>query len=176
MAALIDAAQEPACPYEVALVVSHVADAPGLETARRAGIETFAQSHLGMKRAEYDLIVDAELRRAGIEWIALAGWMRLLSPDIVARWPGRIVNIHPSLLPLHKGLDTHARALAAGDAEAGCTVHVVTEALDEGPILGQARVPILPGDNADALAARVLVEEHRLYPRALADLVTRSAA
>jgi phosphoribosylglycinamide formyltransferase-1 len=172
MAALIAAAEQPDCPYEVALVISNVTDAPGLETARRAGIETFAQSHRGMKRAEYDLLVDAELRRAGVEWVALAGWMRLLSPEFVSRWPGRIINIHPSLLPLHKGLDTHARALAAGDAEAGCTVHIVTEALDDGPILGQTRVPILPGDDAESLAERVLVEEHRLYPRALSDLVT----
>jgi phosphoribosylglycinamide formyltransferase-1 len=101
--------------------------------------------------------------------------MRLLSASFIAGWEGRIVNIHPSLLPLHKGLDTHARALEAGDAESGCTVHIVTAELDDGPILGQARVPILPGDTPDTLAARVLVEEHRLYPRALADLI-RSAA
>ena len=171
MAALIAAAAEPDCPYQVALVASNVPDAPGLETARRAGIATFAHSHRGMNRAAFDAIVDAELRRRDIAFIALAGYMRLLSPEFVAAWAGRIVNIHPSLLPLHKGLDTHARALAAGDAEAGCTVHIVTPALDDGPILAQARVPILPDDDADTLAARVLIEEHRLYPRALADLV-----
>jgi formyltetrahydrofolate-dependent phosphoribosylglycinamide formyltransferase len=175
MAALIEAARDPACPFEIALVVSNDPAAAGLETARNAGIETFARSHIGMKRTELEAIVDAELGRADIQWIALAGWMRLLSAGFIAGWEGRIVNIHPSLLPLHKGLDTHARALEAGDAESGCTVHVVTPELDDGPILGQARVPILPGDTPDTLAARVLVEEHRLYPRALADLV-RSAA
>ncbi|MDB5716834.1 MAG: phosphoribosylglycinamide formyltransferase, partial [Sphingomonas bacterium] len=123
-----------------------------------------------------DAILDAELRRAGIEWVALAGYMRLLSPWFIDRWRGRIVNIHPSLLPAHKGLDTHAAALTVGDVEAGCTVHIVTEGLDDGPILAQARVPILPGDDADALAARVLIEEHRLYPRALATLVRGSGA
>ncbi|MDB5685184.1 MAG: phosphoribosylglycinamide formyltransferase [Sphingomonas bacterium] len=176
MAALIEAARDPACPYEIALILSNVTDAPGLETARRAGIETFAHSHRGMKRADYDAILDAELRRAGIEWVALAGYMRLLSPWFIDRWRGRIVNIHPSLLPAHKGLDTHAAALAVGDVEAGCTVHIVTEGLDDGPILAQARVPILPGDDAEALAARVLIEEHRLYPRALATLVRGSGA
>lgn len=171
MAALIEAARAPDCPYAVALVVSNEPEAAGLETARRAGVATFALSHRGMKRAEFDTLIDAELRRSGIQWIALAGYMRLLSPGFVEAWAGRIVNIHPSLLPRHRGLDTHARALAAGDGEAGCTVHIVTPMLDDGPILAQARVPILRGDDADALAARVLVEEHRLYPRALADLV-----
>jgi phosphoribosylglycinamide formyltransferase-1 len=175
MAALIDAARDPACPYEIALVVSNDPDAAGLRTAQDAGIATFARSHIGLKRVEHEAILDAELRRAGIEWIALAGYMRLLSPGFVAAWDGRIVNIHPSLLPRHKGLDTHARAIEAGDTESGCTVHIVNAALDDGPILGQARVPILPGDTADTLAARVLAEEHRLYPRALADLI-RSAA
>ena len=99
--------------------------------------------------------------------------MRLLSPEFVARWAGRMVNIHPSLLPLYKGLDTHQRAIDAGDAKAGCTVHLVTEELDGGPILAQAEVPVLPGDTADTLAARILVEEHKLYPQALADLVRR---
>lgn len=174
MAALIDAAWDPDCPYKIALVVANDPAAAGLITAANAGIATFACSHVGLKRTEHEAIVDAELRRAEIAWIALAGWMRLLSPGFVAAWDGRIVNIHPSLLPLHKGLDTHARALEAGDAESGCTVHIVNAALDDGPILGQARVPVLPGDTPDMLAARVLAEEHRLYPRALADLI-RSA-
>ena len=113
------------------------------------------------------------LREAGAEWIALAGYMRLLSDDFVARWRGRIVNIHPSLLPKYKGLDTHARAIAAGDAEAGCSVHLVTEELDGGEVLRQARVPILPGDTPDTLAERVLAAEHRLYPAVLADMVRR---
>lgn len=175
MAALIAAQDTPDHPYEVALVVSNDPDASGLDTARAAGIATFAHSHVGLKRTEHEALIDAELRHARIEWIALAGYMRLLSPGFVAAWAGRIVNIHPSLLPAHKGLDTHARALEAGDAEAGCTVHIVTAELDDGPVLGQTRVPILPGDTADSLAARVLVEEHRLYPRALADLVRSRA-
>ena len=171
MAALIDAARDPACPYRIALVISNVEDALGLDIARAAGIATFARSHRGMPRAEFDALIDRELRAARIEWIALAGYMRLLSPEFVARWPGRIVNIHPSLLPLYKGLHTHARAIAAGDARAGCSVHLVTGALDDGPVIAQAEVPILPDDTAETLAERVLAEEHRLYPAALARLV-----
>jgi phosphoribosylglycinamide formyltransferase-1 len=171
MAALIDAARVPGCPFEIVLVVSNDPDAPGLATARSAGIATFAHPHRGMKRTEHEALVDAALQAADIEWVALAGYMRLLSAGFVDAWAGRIVNVHPSLLPLHRGLETHARAIAAGDAEAGCTVHIVTAELDEGPILGQARVPILPGDTPEMLAARVLVQEHLLYPRALADLV-----
>lgn len=174
MAALIDAARAADCPFEIALVLSNDPYAAGLVTAEAAGIATFARSHIGMKRTDHEALIDAELRAARIEWIALAGYMRLLSPGFVGRWAGRIVNIHPSLLPAYKGLDTHARAIAAGDAEAGCTVHIVTAELDDGPILGQARVPILPGDTAETLAARVLVQEHLLYPRALADLVRSS--
>ncbi|MDB5690077.1 MAG: phosphoribosylglycinamide formyltransferase [Sphingomonas bacterium] len=170
MAALIDAARAADCPFRIELVLSNDPAAAGLKTARAAGIATFARSHIGMKRAEHEAVFDGELRAAGIEWIALAGYMRLLSPGFVTAWKGRIVNIHPSLLPRHKGLDTHARAIAAGDAEAGCTVHIVTPELDDGPILAQARVPILPGDTPDMLAARVLTQEHLLYPRALADL------
>jgi phosphoribosylglycinamide formyltransferase-1 len=171
MAALVAASQAPDCPYRVVLVAANDPEAGGLAIARAAGIPTFAHSHKGMKRAEFDALLDAEIRKAGAEWIALAGYMRLLSPEFIAGWEGRIVNIHPSLLPLYKGLDTHARAIAAGDAEGGCSVHIVTPALDDGPVVAQARVPILPGDDAETLAARVLVEEHRLYPRALADLV-----
>ncbi len=168
MAALIDAARDPDCPYDVALVVSNVEDAPGLAIATQAGIPTFAHSHRGMKRAEFDALIDARLRSAQVERIALAGYMRLLSPEFIARWQGRIVNVHPSLLPLYKGLDTHARAIAAGDPRAGCSVHLVTAELDDGPVIAQAEVPILPGDTAELLAARVLAEEHRLYPRAVA--------
>lgn len=173
MASLIEAARDPGCPYEVVLVVSNVPDAPGLAFAAASGIPQFALSHVGMKRAEFDALVDGALRDAGVGYVALAGYMRLLSPGFVARWSGRIVNIHPSLLPAHKGLDTHARVLAAGETRHGCTVHLVTEALDDGPILARAEVPVLEGDDADALAARVLIEEHGLYPRALAALVTR---
>jgi phosphoribosylglycinamide formyltransferase-1 len=174
MAALVDAARAPDCPYEIVLVASNDPHAAGLETARAAGIATFAHSHKGMKRIEHEAVMDAALRSAKVEWLALAGYMRLLSPGFVARWAGRIVNVHPSLLPAYKGLDTHARAIAAGDDETGCTVHIVTAELDDGPIIGQSRVPILPGDTPGTLAARVLVQEHLLYPRALADHVRAS--
>ena len=173
MVALANAAAEPDCPYRIALVVSNDPDAAGLAEARRRGIATWARSHAGMKRAEFDRIVHGALVAHGVRFVALAGYMRLLSADFVRLWDGRMVNIHPSLLPRHKGLDTHARALAAGDAVHGCSVHLVTEGLDEGPVLGQAEVPVLPGDTADTLAARVLVEEHRLFPRIVADMVTR---
>ena len=173
MAALIEAARKPDCPYRVVLVASNVEDAPGLAIARAEGIATVARSHKGMKRAEFDRWIESELRAAGAEWVALAGYMRLLSPDFIAGRAGRIVNIHPSLLPAYKGLDTHQRAIDASDAKAGCSVHIVTAELDDGPVLGQAEVPILPGDTADSLAERVLAEEHRLYPKVLADFVTR---
>ena len=154
------------------LVLANRADAAGLETAARAGIAAEAIPHqpFGKDREAHERVLDARLRRAGIELVALAGYMRVLTPYLVRAWAGRMVNIHPSLLPLHPGLHTHERAIAAGDSHGGCTVHLVTEGVDEGPILGQARVPILAGDTADTLAARVLVEEHRLYPACLADL------
>lgn len=165
--ALLEADQD---AYEIVLVVSNVEDAAGLGIAHAAGIATWARSHKGIPRAEFDALIDERLRAYRVEAVALAGYMRLLSPGLVARWRGRMVNIHPSLLPLHKGLDTHARAIAAGDAEGGCSVHLVTAELDDGPVLAQARVPVRPGDTPDTLAARVLVEEHRLYPQALAAL------
>ncbi len=168
MASLVEAARAPDCPYAVVLVASDKPEAAGLAWAAERGIPTFAQSPKGMPKAEYEARIDAALRAHDVEMIALAGYMRLLSDRFVADWRDRIVNIHPSLLPKYKGLDTHARAIAAGDAEAGCSVHVVTEELDGGELLGQARVPILAGDTADTLAARVLVEEHRLYPQVLA--------
>jgi formyltetrahydrofolate-dependent phosphoribosylglycinamide formyltransferase len=128
-------------------------------------------SHIGLKRAEFDELVDGALRDAGVEYVALAGYMRLLSPGFVEKWAGRMVNIHPSLLPAYKGLDTHQRAIDAGEIKHGCSVHIVTAELDDGPILAQAEVPILEGDDADALARRVLIEEHKLYPAALAALI-----
>jgi phosphoribosylglycinamide formyltransferase 1 len=167
MQALVGAAGD---AYRVALVASDKADAPGLAWAAGQGIATFATPP---GRVAREAALDDACRAAGAEVIALAGYMRLLSNDFVARWRGRILNIHPSLLPLYKGLDTHARALAAGDAEAGCSVHLVTEELDGGRVLGQSRVPILPGDTAATLAARVLVKEHRLYPKILSEFVTR---
>src|SRR5439155_10597889 len=121
----------------------------------------------GMARADFDRLVDAELRRHGVEVVALAGYMRLLSPAFIEAWEGRILNIHPSLLPAYKGLDTHRRAIEAGDAVAGCSVHLVTEALDEGPVLGRAEVRIRVRDTPESLAARVLAEEHKLYPATL---------
>ena len=156
--------------YRVALVLSDKPDAPGLAWAQGEGIATFAHSG---KRAEREAAFDTKLGEAGVEVIALAGYMRLLSNDFVARWRGRILNIHPSLLPLYKGLDTHARAIAAGDAEAGCSVHVVTEELDGGEVLGQARVPVLSGDTPETLAERVLAVEHSLYPNVLAEFLKR---
>jgi formyltetrahydrofolate-dependent phosphoribosylglycinamide formyltransferase len=154
-------------------VVSNVPDAPGLAFAAAHGIPQFALSHKGMKRAEFDALVDHALREADVEYVALAGYMRLLSPGFIEKWRGRIVNIHPALLPAYKGLDTHQRVLDAGESRHGATVHVVTEALDDGEILAQAEVPVLDGDDADSLARRVLIEEHKLYPAALAALVRR---
>lgn len=173
MAALLYASRLPDCPFEVVLVLSNAPDAGGLVLARVEGVATFALPHKGMPRAEHDAAMDAEVLRAGAEYIALAGYMRILSPEFVARWEGRMINIHPSLLPKYTGLHTHQRALDAGDAHAGCTVHLVTADLDEGPILGQIPVATRAGDTADTLAARVLIAEHQLYPRCLADLVTR---
>ncbi len=159
--------RDPERPYEIVLVASNVPDARGLVLAKRLGIKTWAHSHKGMIREEFDRMLTAALEAQGVEIIALAGYMRLLSPEFVDHWQGRILNIHPSLLPLHKGLDTHRRALVAGDEFAGCTVHVVTHELDDGPIVAQAQVKILPRDDAESLAERVLEEEHKLYPLAL---------
>lgn len=173
MAALVEASRSTDCVYEVAMVASDKPEAPGLRWAHDAGIATFSCSPRGIPKPEYEAAIDTALRQAGCTTIALAGYMRLLSDAFVAAWRGRIINIHPSLLPKYKGLDTHARAIAAGDSEAGCSVHVVTEELDAGEVLGQARVPILPGDTPDTLAARVLVEEHSLYPRVLSEFLCR---
>ena len=171
MAALIDAGAAPDAPFEVVQVLSNKVDAGGLAVAESKGVAARAIPHrdFGADRAAHEHAVDAALREADVEVVALAGYMRLLTPWLVGRWSGRMVNIHPSLLPLYPGLDTHARALEAGDAEAGCTVHLVNEGIDEGPILAQARVPTLPHDDAGSLAQRVLTAEHTLYPRALAD-------
>lgn len=175
MAALVYAAKQPGCPYEIILVAANDPDAAGLKLAAAEGISTFGQSHKGMKRVEFDALLDAEIRRADADFIALAGYMRLLSTEFVGKWEGRMVNIHPSLLPKYKGLDTHARALAAGDSVAGCSVHVVTAELDDGPVLAQTEVAIVPGDTPDSLAARVLIAEHQTYSRALADFVRAKA-
>ena len=153
--------------YELVLVASNAPEARGLVLARRFGIKTWTHSHKGLERAEFDRLMDAELRRHDVELIALAGYMRLLSPEFIRAWPGRILNIHPSLLPAYKGLDTHRRALLAGEEYTGCSVHIVTEELDDGPVLAQAEVKIRGRDTPEALGKRVLEEEHRLYPRAL---------
>lgn len=170
MAALIEAAKDADYPAEIVLVLSNVPDAAGLETARSAGIATAAIDHRPYRRdrqAHEQAIAD-RLEAEGVEIVCLAGYMRLLTPFLVNRYSGRMLNIHPSLLPAYPGLDTHARVLADGKTEHGCTVHLVTAVMDEGPILAQARVPVLPGDTEDSLAARVLTQEHRLYPAALA--------
>lgn len=168
MAALVDAGQADG-GYEVALVLSNIEGAGGLAVAAAKGVATATVAHktFGKDREAHERAVDAVLRDAGIEVVALAGYMRVLTPWLVGGWRGRMLNIHPSLLPLYPGLDTHARAIAAGDAEAGCTVHLVTEGVDEGPILGQARVPIVSGDTPETLAERVKTAEHELYPQVL---------
>lgn len=168
MAALIEA-QSADGPYEIACVLSNKPDAPGLDRARTLGVEALAvdQRPFGSDREAHERAIHAELTAREIEWIALAGYMRLLTPWFVARWKDRLINIHPSLLPKYPGLDTHRRALEAGDAEAGCTVHHVIDAVDAGPIIAQARVPVLAGDTPESLSARVLAAEHRLYPAAL---------
>ncbi len=173
MAALLYASRAEDCPYEVVLVASNNPDASGLTLAEAEGIATFAHSHKGMDRATFDALIDAQLTTARVDMVALAGYMRLLSPDFVQKWTGRMINIHPSLLPKYKGLDTHARAIAAGDSHGGCSVHIVTEAVDDGAVLAQTPVAILPGDTLDSLAARVLIAEHQLYPRTLAAFVAR---
>lgn len=173
MASLIAAGQTADAPYEVVAVVSNVADVAGLDKARAAGVEALTVEHkpFGKDREAHERAIDALLIEHEVEVIALAGYMRLLTPWLVQKWAGRMLNIHPSLLPLYPGLNTHARAIEAGDAEAGCTVHIVTEGVDEGPILGQARVPILPGDTEHMLSDRVLEQEHQLYPATLAAFV-----
>ena len=160
--------RDPERPYAIVLAASNVTDARGLVLAKRLAIPTWSHSHEGMERRAFDELVEAALLEHKVELVALAGYMRLLSNDFVERWRGRILNIHPSLLPAHKGLDTHRRALLAGDAESGCSVHVVTPQLDDGPVIAQAKVRINPRDTPQSLEERVLAEEHQLYPMALA--------
>lgn len=156
-------------PARPVLVVSNNPDAGGLEKARARGIATAVVDHrrFGSDRAAFEAALSEVLQEADPDIICLAGFMRVLTEGFVSRWAGRMLNIHPSLLPKYRGLNTHARALEAGDAQAGCSVHEVTAELDGGPILGQARVPVLPGDTPESLAARVLEQEHRLYPLVL---------
>lgn len=170
MAALIDAAGHADAPFEVVLVLSNRPEAGGLAIAQGKGIATAAVDHrpFGRDRAAHEQAIQTLLEAHAVEVVALAGYMRLLTPFLVGRWAGRMLNIHPSLLPKYPGLDTHDRAIAAGDTEAGCTVHLVSEGVDDGPVLGQAAVPVLADDTPASLAQRVLAAEHALYPRMLA--------
>lgn len=169
MAALLEAAADPDYPAEIALVLSNRPTAAGLDRAREAGIETAVIDHKAYPdRASFDAAVDARLREAGVEIVCLAGFMRLLTPGFVDGWRDRMINIHPSLLPLFPGLHTHERAIEAGMRLAGCTVHFVRSEMDSGPIIAQAAVPIAPDDTAETLSKRVLKAEHHLYPLALA--------
>lgn len=166
--ALIDACAEPGFPATIALVISNVDDAYGLQRAEKAGIATKVIRHQSFdSRADFDAAIDTALKKSGIELVCLAGFMRLLTGEFVNAWQDRLINIHPSLLPAFKGLDTYQRALDAGVKIAGCTVHFVRVEMDEGPIIVQAAVPILPGDDSDRLAARILEKEHVAYPLAL---------
>jgi len=173
MSALLYASRLPDCPYEIVLVASNQPEAPGLKIAEAEGIATFARSHRSLEREAHEAIMDEALHGAGAEYLALCGYMRILTEGFVDRWAGRMLNTHPSLLPKYPGLHTHERAIEAGDSHGGCSVHVVTAELDSGPLLGQVPVAILPGDDADGLARRVLMAEYQLYPRMLADYVSR---
>ena len=177
MVALIEAAQAADFPAEIVLVAANLPEAGGLERARQAGIATESVDHrpFGKDREAFERKLDEVLRVNQIELVALAGFMRVLTPWFVTRWQGRLVNIHPSLLPDFRGTHTHARALEAGVSEHGCTVHFVVPELDAGPTILQAKVPVLPGDDEASLSARVLEQEHVLYPQALA-LVASGAA
>ena len=168
MQALVDACEQPGFPARVALVVSNRPDAPGLDIAAAHGIATKTVDHKSYPdKAAFEQALDEALRSCDIDLICLAGFMRILSADFIARWPDRIINIHPSLLPAYKGLDTHERAIAAGETQSGCSVHVVTPGMDEGPVILQKTVPVLSDDTPDTLAARVLEQEHVAYPEAV---------
>jgi len=166
--ALLDAAADPAYPAEIVLVISNIAGAYGLERAAKAGVPTLTIEHKAYpSREAFDAEMDKHIRAAGAELICLAGFMRLLSKDFSEAWNGRMLNVHPALLPSFKGLHTHRKAIEAGVKLHGCTVHFVTPELDDGPIIVQAAVPVLPDDDEDSLAARVLEQEHKAYPLAL---------
>ena len=164
---------ERASGYEIALVAANRPDAPGLEWARSRGLATWSLDSRGLGKQEFDEMLSAELENHRVGTIALAGFMRILSPWFVEQWRGRILNIHPSLLPKYRGLDTHRRAIEAADNIGGCSVHIVTEELDAGEVLGQAQVPIENEDTPESLERRVLAAEHRLYPRVLSEFVNR---
>ena len=173
MRALIEAARDPDYPAKIVLVLSNRPDAAGLEVARAAGVEAIAIDHkpYGRDRAAHEAAIQRALIERNVDLVCLAGYMRLLTPYLVGEWAGRMLNIHPSLLPAFPGVDTHARALAAHVPEHGCTVHLVTDVMDDGPIIDQARIPVLEDDDEGTLAARVLEQEHILYPKALRALI-----
>jgi phosphoribosylglycinamide formyltransferase-1 len=173
MAAIIERAQEESWPADFCLVLANNPEARGLKTAAEHGIPTAVLNHRDYRgrRPEYDSALAERLQSAGATLVVLAGFMRILGPGFTQPFAGRIVNIHPSLLPLYPGLNTHQRAIDAGDSIAGCTVHLVDKSLDGGRVLAQAEVPVLPGDSADTLADRVLIQEHRLYPSVVRDLI-----
>jgi len=174
MRALVEAARDPSYPAEVVHVLSNIADAPGLAWAQSQGISTHVMSHKSYPtRESYDAALSAHLKTQRLDIICCAGFMRILTPVLINDWQGRILNIHPSLLPAYKGLHTHERAIADGVREHGASVHIVTAELDGGPVVAQARVPVLPGDTPDTLAARVLTVEHPLYVQALRELCDR---
>jgi len=171
MAALIEAARDPSYPAEIALVISNIPSAKGLQIAQAAGIKTVTISHKDYSnKSLFEEQILQALNEAKIELVCLAGFMRVLSASFISHFEGRILNIHPSLLPAYRGLDTHKRALADGVKEHGCTVHLVVPELDAGTIIAQAKVPVLEGDTEETLSARVLAAENRLYPEALAKL------
>ena len=175
--ALIAAARDEDFPAQIALVVSNRPEAAGLAAAAAAGIAVRAvdQRPFGKDRTAHERAIDAALRQAGVEFIALAGYMRILTPGFVRAWAGRMINIHPSLLPSFRGLHTHRQALDAGVKLHGCSAHWVADGVDEGPLIGQAAVPVLAGDDEESLAARVLAAEHKLYPACLAAAITGQA-
>jgi len=173
MKALVSAGREAASPFEVVCVASNKADAGGIAWAHEQGIAAQVINHKDFATREaFDTALNAYLQSQRLDIVACAGFMRIMTPALITPWAGRIVNIHPSLLPKYKGLHTHQRAIAAGDIEAGCSVHFVTAELDGGAVIAQVRVPILAGDTAETLAARVLVEEHKLYPKVLSDVTS----
>jgi phosphoribosylglycinamide formyltransferase-1 len=173
MAALLYASRLANSAFEVVLVASNNPDAPGLALAEAEGVPTWSLSHKNLPRETFDEALHEALSAARPDAVALAGYMRLLTPAFVERWAGKLLNIHPSLLPAYRGLDTHRRALEAGDSHGGCSVHLVTEEVDAGEVLGQLPVAIRPGDTPDTLAARVRLAEHQLYPATLAAYVSR---
>ena len=173
MRAIVEAARDPNYPCEVVCVVSNRPAAGGLEYARNQNITAQAIDHKNFKtREQFDSAVNDYLQSQNLDIIVCAGFMRIMTPVLIKPWEGRMINIHPALLPLYRGLHTHERAIAAGDTEHGCTVHFVTTELDDGPIIAQARVPVLKNDTSETLADRVLIEEHKLYPSALAKVAS----